>query len=373
MLSKLYQPTRPRWGNWRGDAQQSLGIDIGQLTTKIVLAETNSRGELDYQTTCLSTWAPNSVTESPTNQDPIPACSWTSRALKSVTQQVGQIVAAHSRSRRLQIGVTLGMSACDYRTLYVPKNSHITAAGIQQSIAAAIGDKRPRCIATISHPESAADNRQSKLRCLSLPEDLAWSIAQQLDGVGLMPHRLTCVPWCMARALQLVAKERPDAGHQLGIDWSYGPPTLVAVKQGHIDYVRCLSSGGLGQLCAQAMQRYQLSPAEACRWLTHCMHDESSTGSDAVMETRDWVREGCAKLATEIGNSLEFIRWRNPEFELESLWLMGGAPRIAGLHTWLQSMVPCELRLWNLETQVDQLTSEYALATAVASMGLCHA
>src|SRR5690606_13393947 len=101
-------------------------------------------------------------------------------------------------------------------------------------------DHRSRCIALLANPTSESNASQDKLRCFSLPEDLSWSVAQSLDEVGLTPNSLDGVPWCLARALQMVAAPSNPATIDLALDWSFGSPTLVASQSGQIHYVRSM-------------------------------------------------------------------------------------------------------------------------------------
>lgn len=390
-LTSLVQSQTRRIYRQLGKGQLSLGIDVGQVNTKVVSAERNSADKVIYRAVCLptdancSTAAPVSTgsqgsaggADTATESDVEPSGAgfqWSTRAVKTLMERVSQVVGKNARSSRLEVGVTLSMSACDYRTLYVPKSARVSAAGMEQSISAAVGDKRPRCVALIPESESQSDTKQIKLRCFSLVEDLAWSIAQQLDGVGLTPNAINGLPWCIANALQMSVAKTEGSQLQVGIDWSYGSPTLVTVKNRKLDYVRCMSTGGLQEILTQPMSQFGMSPSEAGRWLAHCLQSPSTQQADAAAnESREWARDVCTKLAAEIDIAVDFINWRNQGTKLQTLWLMGGGTQISGLAELLQSMLVCQLRPWSAKEEPNQLSAEYATAASLAWMGLQHA
>ncbi len=371
-----------------------LGIDIGQINTKIVIAKRDSTGTLQYQGVTVPTTqsgTPANDPSTPTQESASSAerrrghtligcaansnrLSLSTRAIKQLMLRVSHVIATNTDAQDAHVGVTLSMAACDYRTLYAPKNSRVNTAGIQKSIAAATGDNRSRCVTVIPGHDSQADARQTKIRCFSLPEELAWTLAHYLDGIGLMPDALNGLPWCIANALEMALPPEESAKINIGIDWSYGQPMLVSVRQGEIDYVRCLSSGSLRDLAAPATDQFKIAPAEAGRWLAHCMQGPTQLEVDAVAtETRDWARETCTRLAAEIGTAVDFIRWRNQGVELETIWLLGGVTEIPGMTELLQSMVPCELKPWRVDAGNNTLSAEYAMAASLAWMGLRHA
>lgn len=391
-LTKLVQSQTRRIYRQLGTGQHSLGIDIGQVSTKVVSAERNSADKVLYRAVCLptdticSTTAPVSAVgqgaaagaaSATTEQEAEPSevgFQWSTRAVKTLMERVSQVVGKNARSSRLEVSVTLSMSACDYRTLYVPKSARVNAVGLEQSISAAVGDKRSRCVALIPEHESQSDTKQTKLRCFSLVEDLAWSIAQQLDSVGLTPNAINGLPWCIANALQMCPANSEGTALQAAIDWSYGSPTLVTVKNGKLDYVRCMSTGGLQEMLKQPMSQFGMSPSEAGRWLAHCLPSSSTKQVDAAAnESREWARDECTKLAAEIDIAVDFINWRNQGTKLQTLWLLGGGTQISGLAELLQSMLVCQLKPWSLQEEPNQLSADYAAAASLAWMGLQHA
>lgn len=373
---------------------RGLGLDIGQLNTKIVIAKKEPTGVIQYQGVIVPTILTDSPTEPPsTRSEQLPSVAerrqtrsltseadknhqfqLSTRTIKRLASRISQVVASDSLIARSRVGMTLSMAVCDYRTLYVPKTSRLSVTGVQQSIAAATGDNRARCLAVMPGHDLQDDNRQTKVRCFSLPEDLVCTMAHHLESIGLMPHTLTGIPWCMANALEMVLPPEESSSLQVGIDWNYGQPLLVSVKQGEIDYVRCLSSGSLRELTASAADQYGLAPSAVGRWLAHCMGGPERLELNAIAaETRNWVREACRRFASEISTALEFIRWRNQDAKLETIWLMGGVPEIAGMAELLQSMLACEVRPWRLDAGNSALTADYALAASLAWMGTQHA
>lgn len=390
---------------WPRNGSRGLGIDIGQIHTKIVFAERSSGEGFDYRAATIPTrirsLPPQNTAEAPTivetsepalgssqsaaattarperrlTEKPVAnaptALQWSTREIKSLTSRIAQLIGPAQDVRHHHVNVSLSMSACDYRTIYAPKNVKVNAAGLQKSIATVIGDNRARCVAVLPGQDHPSDDKQTKIRCLSLPEDLAWSIATELDQVGCSPRNLTGVPWCIANALEMLPQVPNTNDFQIGLDWGFESPTLVFVKNREINYVRCLSHGGVKQLASQAVADYQMSNAEASRWVAHSLHaPEDAVAGDAISGTRDWVRECCRNLAKEIDTALDFMRWRNQGLKFEQISLMGGATLIPGLVDFLRTQLQIEVHCWKLPQRDSELTADYALASSLACMAL---
>ncbi len=402
MLTKLATFRPSKAVRWLQRSQHGLGIDIGQLQTKIVfLKQTAGSGPAFSAATIptsLSTEEDDAgapahserFTEEPVLSEPAhepsaerrqtnaitksKSFTWSSRDLRDLMGRIRDVVGNAEIQRRPMVGVSVSMSACDYRTIHVPKNSRMSNSSVQQTIASATGDNRNRCLAYLPGREKQNEDQQTKIRCLSLPEDLAWSVAQQLDDVGLTPKTLNGLPWCIANALDMVIPPTQRQCIQVGIDWSVGEPTLVCLVNGQIEYVRCLTNGGMQELTSQAIEDYRMTTAQAGRWLAHCLQASvSGQPNSAASETRDWVTGSVTKFAQEIETALDFIRWRNQSATLGSVWLMGGALQVPGLYEVLQARLPCAAVPWVLQTANAELSSEYALAAALARQGVQHA
>lgn len=345
---------------WMPRAARGLGIDIGQVATKIVSVE-RRRGAV--QNVCAVS-IPTRVESSNVDSQ---QCNWSTRELKALSRVIQQTLNGRADSRRSRVEVTLSMSACDYRTVYVPQNTQVNMRAVQETIALAKNDNRTRCIALLPNLPSDSNQPQDKLRCFSLPEDLSWSVAQSLDEVGLTPSVLDGVPWCMLNALQMVVGSTDPAIIDLALDWSFGSPTLIAVKAGQISYVRSMVHGSVQELIATASEDYQMDAAEAVHWIARCLELTVANAADAAqIEAHDVVSRACSRLAGEIQTALEYVTWRHQGCKLGTLWLMGGATRIAGLSDLLNSKLSCPVAQWQVTAGDASLTSEFALAAALA-------
>ena len=345
---------------WMPRTVRGLGIDIGQMVTKIVSVERQHGSVQNACAVSVPTRAESAHVDSP-------QCSWSTRELKALSCVVKQVLNGRTDARRSRVAVTLSMSACDYRTVYVPQNTQVSMRAVQETIALAKNDNRTRCIALLPNPASDSKVPQDKLRCFSLPEDLSWSVAQSLDGVGLTPSALDGVPWCLANALQLVANSTDPATIDLALDWSFGSPTLVAVQAGQINYVRSMLHGSVQELIALASADYQMDALEAVHWIAQSLEQTALNVADAAqIETHDAVSRICSQLAEEIHTALEYVVWRHQGCKLGTLWLVGGAPRIAGLSDLLKSKLSCPVAEWQVAVGDTCLTSEFALAAALA-------
>ncbi len=346
---------------WKPRYTCGLGIDIGQRLTKIVSVERQ-------RDTIHEICAVSIPTRPAASEDAGAQCNWSTREIKELSRVVQRVLNGRSASRRTRVAVTLSMAACDYRTVYVPKDTQVNLRAVQETIASAKNDHRARCIAVLPSP-SASDSKeaQDKLRCFSLPEELSWSIAQSLDEVGLTPTVLDGVPWCLAGALQLAAEPADPNCINIALDWSFGSPTLVAVQAGQISYVRSMVHGSIQELIATASRDYQMDTAEAVHWIAQCLKHAASTVADAAqIETYDAVSRICSQLAEELRTAIEYITWRHQGCKVGTLWLMGGAPRINGLSDLLQSKLTCPVAQWQVNSGETCLTAEYALAAALA-------
>jgi hypothetical protein len=265
------------------------------------------------------------------------------------------------------------MSACDFRNIYTAPDTHVNATAIQQAITEATGDSRSRCVAILPAIDKQGNGKNSKIRCLSIPEELSWSVALELDAIGITPRAINGLPWCLANALELcVTSEKAIV---VGFDWSFGNPTLVAVRNGTIDYVRCVSHGSIREMISQAVDELRMSVPEAVRWLSLCMTNsvEAEAMETIAGETREWIIDCCGRLASEINTALDFIRWRHQGCVIDGIWLMGGGSQIPGFVQLLGGQVSVEVRAWSLATAEGPLTADYATAASLAMAGVQHA
>lgn len=407
MISTLQKPNAiaRSWLPWVGRGARGLGIDIGQHQTKVVRVEhlpgrplqaamasiptrsltaANRSTESENPDATMAGGAAGEATDADAGdrrqssqsapQDPSLA-SWSRIQIQQLVRHIECLV---GNQRRLPVNVALSMSACDYRTVHVPKETRLTTTTLQQMISQATGDRQTRCFALLPNVEKeTGDKPQSRIRCLSIPESVSWSIAEELDRVGLAPRAIDGLPWCLANALRLTANSG-ESGLEVALDWGFGKPTLVSVSDGVIDYVRCLSSGGMQDLSAQAVAAHQFSLPEAVRWLSQCMSaagetEPLATTREARRESHDHVLSCVRNLAYEIKIAMDFIRWRNKNARLDRLCLMGGTPQLPGLVELLAAHLQVDVYRWELPAENLQLSSDYATATSLALQGARYA
>lgn len=361
---------------WSRAYSRGLGIDIGQTQTKVVSVECHRGEPCQICATTIPTIL-ESDGENEVNSTP----RWSSFELKNLARRIRQLLGGRYRASGARIALTLSMSVCDYRTIYLPSESRVRSTTLQETIAAATDDQRPRCIALLPGGASASDEAKSMIRCFSLPEELSWSAAQAFDEVGLTPHAINGLPWCLANAVELIAGEHsagaielpagaielPAGAIELVVDWSYGSPTLVAVRNGNIDYVRCLSHGSLEELASQARADYHMTFAEAQHWIAACLVDPPQEESlNNTTETSDWIDDCCRHLAEEIHTAVEYLRWRHQSAPPPILRMTGGGTLIPGLQAILQSHLNHEINPWNWSDGTSTLTADYATAASLA-------
>ncbi len=347
--------------SWKPSSSCGLGIDIGQRATKIVSVQRQRDAIQAICAVCIPT-------RPETNQVGSTQCNWSTREIKELSRVIQRVLNGRSTSRRTRVAVTLSMSACDYRTVYVPQDTQVSLRAVQETIAAAKNDHRARCIALLPNAVvGESQEQQDKLRCFSLPEELSWSVAQSLDEAGLTPSVLNGAPWCMAGAMRLAAAAVQPDRINVALDWSFGSPTLVAMQAGEISYVRSMLHGSVQDLVATAGRDYQMDTAEGVHWIGQCLEHTALNVADAAqIETYDAVSRICSQLAEELRTALEYIAWRHQGCKVGTLWLMGGAARINGLSDLLQSKLTCPVAQWQVNCGETCLTAEYALAAALA-------
>jgi Tfp pilus assembly PilM family ATPase len=304
---------------------------------------------------------------------------WSPSRISSIVRDIEQITSPAKQFRTAQVNVMLSMSACDYRTLYIPQENRVTRATVQHAIEEATEDSRPRCMAILQGDEKRSPDKShtashSKIRCLSIPEDLSWALSDELDAIGLTPQRLDGLPWCMANALELCTATLNERQITIGIDLGYGNPTLIAMRNGQIDYLRCLSCGGIGEIALRASQELGLSIPEAIRLLERGADPrrrEMLVEVDGELQER--FTEYTEKLASEVTTALDFIQWRNQDCSIEQLWIMGGGAQLPTIMEMLQSKIPIPTAAWHIRVGDFELTSEYAQAAALALSEGWHA
>lgn len=382
-----------------------VGIDIGQCATKVVVyrgtlgqppqylcASMPTEAGLPFETAALKTNFAGASSRSAGNpnldaspskstavenrlniDDPLYGSNtdfsrWSPGQTKSLAQRIAGAQAA-AQLRKPKVTVSLSMAACDFRSIQGATEEPLALAVLHQTIQEALQDYRPRCIATIeTHTTS-----RSKLRALSLPQELANGLAHALDDVGLTPSAIEGIPWSLQRAVQPFSQNEPEIG--VVLDWGFGKPTLVSVVDGRLDYIRRLNTGGLQAMVEPAQQDLRLTDSEAMRWLHRSLAESSSRELDAaiVHETRNHVVDCCAALAEEINAAIEFIRWRHQGRTVNKLITLGGAGCINGLLSSLQAELNVNVEPWSLQNGDQTLTSEYAIAASLAATGAAHA
>lgn len=385
MLSKLAARSTKKLLHWRHTGRSGLGIDIGQYRTKLAWCRPSQNAppqlicaSFPSGISTLDLCEAPAISASPQMLSSLPAAdesdsrssirtNWSGVQLKHIARRIDRVVGGAYRLRRSAVNVAVSMSACELRSVYLPKETALTSANVHQALAEMTADRRQRCVAILP-----STNGGGKFRTLSITEDLASGVAEKLDEVGLTPRRIDGLPWSLARALKVGVASRSTASVQVVLDWSFGSPTLIAVKQGNIDYVRCLAGGGLAGWVQQSALHWGFSLEEAVRWIEQsCL--ATCRPTQEVVEAKTWIRECCYKLAQEINTSIDFIRWRNQATVIDELWLTGGCANLPFLVACLQENTAAQLKVWSLDAPNEDVTPEYAVAASLALLGVGHA
>lgn len=364
---------------WSVRAHSGLGIDVGQAKTKLVWLDQNGTSLRASHTTVNTsnpsetglTETANSSTDRREDINPFKSRSEDlgKEGFNLTRDQLGRLcegirkTIGKGRVRQCAINLTLSMSACDYRSVYLPKDAVLNEQAIQHALSQAIGNPQRRCIAVLPNDEA-----KPKRRVFSIAEPLAASVGETFEKHGFPPQRIDGLPWCLARAYQMLNQPADNVG--LILDWSFGRPVFVSVLDQKLNYVRRLSHGGVQELCAQPMRDMGLSTPEASHWLKHCLASRTRDKSDASEDTQRWVGQTVAKMAAEINSAVEFIRWRAAKRPLTTIWAVGGAPRIDGLIEMLNAEVTVPVQPWSLPLSNCTLTSELATAASLAMLGV---
>lgn len=356
-----------------GVGRAGVGIDIGAWSTKVVHYDPTQEPSLICGSLPSLGGSSYPLDEAPSMELAVNSEAAVDRRRQSSQQRDysrwsgGQIESLASRissalspdlAGRTPIRVTLGMATCDLRSIQVQPTEKLKQAELHQRLVQAIGDTRKRSFALLDgHQEP---NRQ---KILSVPEDLVDGLAMGLDNVGLTPESIDALPWSLVRLLP-----QTDEKIQIAIDWGYTNPTLVASSQGEILYLRRLKAGSIQSVIAPLCTAYELSEAEAMRWLAHCLTD-LSTAPDSKFysdDPGDQASQACQKLAREIDSSTEFIRWKYPDKQIGGLTLTGGAAELQGLVRLLTRHVSLEVHTWTKQTGNLRISPRYAHAALLA-------
>ena len=364
---------------WSVRAHSGLGIDVGQAKTKLVwldqvgptlrachtIVNTLNASEdcaLETASEAKDRREDSNPFKSRSEDSGREGFHLTGDQLRGLCESIRKTI-GKGRVSGCAMNLTLSMSACDYRSVYVPKDVVVNEQAIHHALCQAIGSPQRRCIAVLPNDES-----KPKCRVFSIEESLATSVGDTFEKHGFPPQRIDGLPWCLARAYQLLGQSAENVG--LILDWSFGRPLLVSVLDQKLSYVRRLSSGGIQELCAQPMRDMGLSTLEASQWLKLCLASRTEEKSDASEDTRQWVRQSVVKMAEEINSAVEYIRWRAGKRPLTTIWTVGGAPRIDGLIEMLNADLSVPAQPWSLSTSNCTLTSELATATSLAMLGV---
>lgn len=364
---------------WSVRAHSGLGIDVGQSKTKLVWLDKNGASLQAFHITVNTLNQNVECSSDPTKEssdrredvNPFKSRSQdtgndeftlTKDQLNWLCECVGKAI-GKGRVSKCAMNLTLSMSACDYRSVYVPKDAVLNEQAIQSALMQATGSPQRRCIAVLPSEES-----KPKRRVFSVSESLATNVGETFEKHGFPPQRIDGLPWCLARAYQMLDEPTENVG--IILDWSFGRPILVSVLDQRIIYVRRLCNGGMQEMCAQSMRDMGLSMAESGHWLKHCMSICGNEKSEASEDTQQWVSQSIAKMSAEINSAIEFIRWRAANRPLTTIWTVGGAPKIDGLVDMLSAEVSIPIRPWSLPTSNCRLTSDLATAASLAMLGV---
>lgn len=387
--------------SWTGARPAGLGIDMGTFQTKVVWLEQFGEGDLravyssiptflaepDYSAppsnelaamTALAIEPENSESADRRESGNNPfvnirerkerdANNWNAVHLKQLSERISQVIGG-SRARKTELSVTLSMALCDFRSVYVSKEARTDQAALQTALAHSLGSKEQRCVAILP-----GEDGSQKHRAFSVSESLTGNIGKSLDALGLPPRRVDGLPWCMARTYRDLLGQPQENEIALVVDWGYGRPTLVEFGRDGIHYIRRLEHGGIQNLITQARTDFQMSSAEAGRWLEICVNEGAELTNDAVEDTKHWARLCCTKMAAEINAAIEFVRWRNQGKDIAKLLFVGGAATYPALVDQVASEVCIESTAWQMDTADGVLTPHYATATALAAMGVNRA
>lgn len=288
---------------------------------------------------------------------------WSKNNLSRLCKRIDAVLDG-SRCRKSELSVTLSMSVCDYRSVYVAKESRSQPGAIQEALSQSLGNHQKRCVALLPDLEN-----RPKCNIFSVSESLAWSVGELLEAEGLAPKRIDGLPWCLRRAFCQTAESNTSIG--IIVDWSYGAPTLAVVVDGELGYVRRLANGGLKQISSQAQADLGLDENEALRWLAHS--SKLPQDKEAVRDTLAWMRHCCKEMAAEISAAIDFVRWRFKGRVPECVSLVGGGAAQSGLVKILSSEMAQDVRAWKRPVKDGVLTAEYATAAALAELGVTRA
>lgn len=381
---------------WSGRRASGLGIDIGSSQTKLVWLEGSARSaarvvsamiptecDIAFEDTAATESAAPAPQEQPkgsqedrraSSQNPFCAPrpttdspAWTSDQLNRLTDRIGHAIGRVPRIRTAELNVALSMSVCDLRNVYVPPESSRQRDAVHSALQQSMGGEERRCIALLPCEKS-----KTKHRLFSVSEAMTWSVAKAFERQHLMPNRIDGLPWCLARASQQCTGAGPKEVAVM-VDWSYARPTLAAMVDGEIDYVRCLNSGGLKDMCTPAINDWGFSEAQSSRWLQHCLRATEADSSNPFEDTWSWVQTCCSLMAEEINVAIEFIRWRNQGKQVAKVCFVGGGATAAPLMKYIQTDLCVEADSWRLEIADQNLTAEFAVAASLAMLGGAYA
>ena len=374
---------------------RGLGIDVGQQDTKVVWFEkTGAKNlqasairfsteiepvEVSNQEDQLSIAMPSSQAAdkkerrseemhpfSRRKADTGKTTKWKPADIAALCDRIVNMVGTSYRTAPIHL--SLSMSVCDFRGVYLRSGNNGPQGSLQDALAESIGSREPRVLAIMDQ-----DTTQAKRRVFSLPRETALAFGDSFEKSGMPPMSMDGLPWSMARCLQIIKKQQQSAnpsidfdGPQIIFDWSWGRPTLVAVNGKELTYVRRLNNGSLNQLCSQAKADLQLTNHQAARWLSHC--NAAKVERELMEDTRHWMELRCAELCNELNEAVEYVAWRLKGGKIKNLWLTGGGAAM-GLEKWIRPALPCPVQLWSLETSSGTIGPEYATATALAAKG----
>lgn len=364
-----------------------VGIDVGSYLTKVVYYDPSQKQKYTWATipTCAGTHRTDGVGPGAegTGADPLGSSGilsgvsstegslavtdehprrrrsdgeldfsrWSQKQLEHLSEA---IVNATGKVRTSGVRITVSMQACELRSIPVYPQENLTSAEIYTRLQSVIDDKRPQSLALLDGQTES--NRQ---KILSIPVELTDGLAVALDHSGLTPKSIEGLPWTLAR---LAAG---DEHVETIVDWGVSAPTLVCVRGGLITYVRRLRAGGLFEIMESLIKTYDLSKAEALRWLQSATQQERAEGSihEGVREVAQMVSR---RLASEVDAALEYVRWKNSGVEIGPVTVVGGGAELALPVETLKQSLEYKVQVSSMEGIPPSLSVAALLARAEA-------
>ena len=193
------------------------------------------------------------------------------------------------------------------------------------------------------------------LIALSIDQEWAVQIAEDMTESGLVGRVLDGLPLALARAVKLsrlAAANQPVAA----VDWGCQRATLCIVLNGHPYFVRCLRGAGFAQVIDALCKTLSVSAEEAQKLLTdHGLPNRKlNTSEDLQLVIEEVIDEAIAAFIEELNRTVTYLGQQRRNLAPAKVILFGGGAAVKNVSQFLFDKIDVPVETWHVPDNWSQ-------------------